>query len=94
MIEDDCWIGFLTESIACGSKSFIEEVKRALDSRRKGSASQRYRIIINLEKMPPHSAAPLCRDPGRVTDQMPVGSIPMDGGKFLKRLIFISKIDV
>ena len=49
-----------TESIAVGSKSFIEKIKRALDSKQKAGPSQAARGIISLGKMSPIVATLLC----------------------------------
>ncbi len=52
------------------------------------------RINISLEKISPLLATLLCRDLSLLKDQIRVRPIPLFGGKFLKRLIFISKLAV
>ena len=80
-----------TESIASGSRSFIEDVKRALDSKPKVSPLQAVRIIISLEKISPLLATLQFIALNLVKAQILMGTIHLVGGKFLKRLIFISK---
>ena len=78
-----------TVSIAVGSKSFIEEVKRALASKPEGGPSQAATIIISLEKLSRLLATLLCRDLTIVKDQIVMQTTPLPGAIFLKRLIFI-----